>query len=433
MSRSGGGRHRRRAERAAVWCAVPVALCVACAGVAQAAPSQPGTGGGSQPGTGGGSQPGTSAPAPEQSRDYLPGYTPSPNVQNSEWRQYSDWETGYQQPQYEAPQYAQWSSPQTGYDAAPSYQQAYVEEPTQSAPSVVEPEPVPAPPMVERKGIAPVEAPEGYIFTGAGLLEQPDWMPDEDRDRITNTIAAVQADAGNALTDAGVNAPQADRITGGAIGGGLLGAGIVGTGLAVPVAVLGAGVGAGIGAGIGAAVTAPTGGWGVGPGAAIGAGTGAVVLGAPAFVLGAGLGGVGGAVAGATVFGGQDVTVQEPAPAPAPESAPEPLWTPPVVDTAAVSAQTSAVVEQVQAVPGGSEVVEQARDFAASAPAYVEQATPRVDASAALVRDAALAQPGGDQVVASVESAGTNAAAAAAPVIEQAAAFAGAVVNGLNA
>ena len=416
-----------------MWCAVPLALCVACAGVAQAAPSQPGTGGGAQPGTGGGSQPGTSVPAPEQARDYLPGYTPSPNVQNSQWRQYSDWESGNQQAQYESPQYAQWS-PQADYGAAPSYQQAYVEEPAQSAPSVIEPEPVPAPPMVERRAIVPVEAPEGYIFTGAGLLEQPDWMPDEDRDRITNTIAAVQADAGNALTDAGVTAPQADRITGGAIGGGLLGAGIVGTGLAVPAAALGAVVGTGIGAGIGAAVTAPTGGWGVGPGAAIGAGTGLIVLGAPAFVLGAGLGGVGGAVAGATVFGGQDVTVQEPAPAPAPEAAPESLWTPPpVVDTAAVSAQTVAVIEQVETVPGGSAAVEQARDFAAAAPTYVEQATPRVDASATQVRQAALAQPGGDQVVAAVESAGTHAATAAAPMIEQAAAFAGAVVSGLNA
>ncbi|MFZ2175763.1 MAG: hypothetical protein WAW17_17350 [Rhodococcus sp. (in: high G+C Gram-positive bacteria)] len=346
-------------------------------------------------------------------------------------RSYEDFQNGNQY--VEAPIYTEPTYPQAYYEPAP-YQEPHAENPgTQWTEPPADPAPAPtAPPvpMVRRKIIAPVDAPEGYIFTGVGLIQQPPWMPDEDRDRITNTIAAVQADAGNTLINAGVNAPQADRVAGGAIAGGLLGAGIVGVGLAAPAAVVGAGLGAGIGAGIGAGVTAPTGGWGVGPGAAIGAGVGAAALGGPAFLLGAGVGGAAGALAGATVFGGQDLIIEEPAPQPAPEQAPEtapaPPWTPPPVDTDAVTAQTVAIVEQVEQFPGGSEVVEQASDFAETAPAYVEQAAPRV-------RQAALAQPGGDQVVAAVEQAGADAAGAAAPVIAQATAFADAVVAGLNA
>ncbi|KAF0957441.1 hypothetical protein MLGJGCBP_02584 [Rhodococcus sp. T7] len=171
-------------------------------------------------------------------------------------------------------------------------------------------------------------------------------------------------------------------------------------------------------------------------GALIGAGVGALALGVPAAMAGGALGALFGGIVGATAFGGEDVVIEEPAPvpAPAPEAvAPAPLWTPPAIDTRAAVGLTQQVVDQVEAVPGGSGYVEQARDFVAEAPVYAAQAAPQVDATVTQVREAALAQPGGGQVVAAVEQAGANAAGAAAPVIEQAAAFAGAVVAGLNA
>ncbi|WP_204165072.1 hypothetical protein [Rhodococcus oxybenzonivorans] len=437
------GRHRHRMERVTVAGTIPVVIALTLGGVAQAEPdAQPGVSvEQAQPGVSGEqSQPGVSTPAPAPQREYLAGYQPSPEVAASLGRSYEDFQNGNQY--VEAPIYTEPMYPQAYYEPAPNQEQYYGNPGAQWTEPPPAPEAAPAAPpvpMVKRKVIAPVDAPEGYLFTGAGLIQQPPWMLDADRDRITNTIAAVQADAGNALINAGVDAPQADRVTGGAIGGGLLGAGIGLTALGGPAAVVGAGGGALIGAGIGAAVTAPTGGWGVGPGAAIGAGVGAAVIGLPAAAVGAGVGGAAGALVGATVFGGQDLTIEEPAPAPsapaveAVPAAPAPLWTPPVIDTSAVTAQTVAVVEQVEQFPAGAEVVEQARDFTETAPAYVEQAAPQVNATLTQVRGAALAQQGGGQVVAAADQAGANAAAAAAPVIEQASAFAGAVVAGLNA
>ncbi|MBM4600367.1 hypothetical protein GS440_19310 [Rhodococcus hoagii] len=75
------GRHRKTRQRATVAVAVPVAASLAFAGIAHAAPSQPGVSiEGDQPGvsTGGGEQPGTTAPTPPPApkREYVPYYTP---------------------------------------------------------------------------------------------------------------------------------------------------------------------------------------------------------------------------------------------------------------------------------------------------------------------------------------------------------------------
>ena len=371
-----GGRHRRRRERATVLTAVPVALAVAWGGTAQAAPQDfvtaPDT---AQRGT----TDATPIPAPTSQREFLPGFTPSPQVQQSQWRSYDDYQSGRQQ-----------SSTTT----APVY---YAPAPQQSAPAApapfVPPTP-PPPPTVQRTVISPIDAPEGTILIGSHAVARPDFIDARTAEQFNNSASALQADGANALVNAGlVDAPQADRVAAGAATGIVVGGAIGAAALGVPATAVGAVGGGLVGLGIGSATVpfvwwAPGIGWVFGPGvgAAIGAGVGAAALGVPAAVVGAGIGGAIGGAFGATALGGEQTTITEPAPAPTPTPEAAPVWTPPrnlapVVDSAPayVEQARTAVAEQ----PGGAAVLDAVDTAVADAAPVIEQGTAALNAALA--------------------------------------------------
>lgn len=312
----GRGRHHRRKERAVVVSAVPVAFALVCgAGTAHAAPQDfvtaPDT---AQSGTTD-TTPVAPPPAPTQERQFLPGYQPSPRVQQSEWRSYNDYQSGNQQSSYQ----------NTYYQSTPAPQAAPTEAPPalQAAPSEPAPEPVPVP-TVQRTTIAPIDAPEGYLLAGGTLVPVDTNIVDQNvLEQFNNTAQAVQADGGNFLVDNGfADAPQADRIAAGTATGIIAGGA---TGLLaslLPAAVI-TGTGAAIGAGLGVAATTGTGaivwggpiGWVFIPGAAALAGAGVGAALSVPIVLGLTATGIGiGALLGSTFAGGEQQIIEEPAP-----------------------------------------------------------------------------------------------------------------------
>jgi hypothetical protein len=328
-----GGRHRSRKERAAVVTTVPIVIAMAWgSATANAAPQDFVT----APDT---AQSGTTditpvapPPAPTQERQFIPGYQPSPRVQQSQWRSYDDYQSGNQQSSYQT----------TYYEQAPTQQ---------AAPPALQATPPPPPPVptVQRTVIAPVDAPDGYILAGGQLVPyDPNLIDPNLVEQFNNTGAALQADGGNWLVDNGfADAPQADRIAAGTATGIVAGTVTGFTASLIPATVI-TGTAAAIGLGLGAAATAGTGaivwggplGWVFIPGAAAlaGAGVGAVMS-AP-IVLG--LTGVGagiGAILGGTVFGGEQQIIEEPAPLPAPDTAPAPPAAPLTLDDPAASVQ----------------------------------------------------------------------------------------------
>ncbi|MCX6489375.1 MAG: hypothetical protein NTX68_00105 [Rhodococcus sp.] len=311
-----GGRHRRRRERALVLTAVPVAVALAWGtATAHAAPQDfvtaPDT---AQSGTTD-TTPVAPPPAPTQERQFLPGYQASPQVQQSQWRSYDDYRSGNQQSSYQ----------NTYYETAPAPQAA----PTQASPALqATPPPPPPVPTVQRKYIAPIDAPDGYVLVGGELVPyDPNLLDRNLVEQFNNTGAALQADGGNWLVDNGfADAPRADRIAAGTATGVITG-GAVGLAASVAPAAVIIGTGAAIGGALGFAATTagavailPAGpiGYIFVPGAAAlaGAGVGAA-LSAP-IVLGlTGAGAAIGGVLGATVLGGEQQIIEEPAPAPA--------------------------------------------------------------------------------------------------------------------
>ncbi|WP_261774350.1 hypothetical protein [Rhodococcus sp. BP-110] len=229
---------------------------------------------------------------------------------------------------------------------------------------------------MRRKAIAPIDIPDGYIGVGGQIVPYDRNVVDPNLvEQFNNTSQALQADGGNFLVDAGfADAPRADRISAG-VATGIVAGGTAGflTSL-IPAAVITA-TGAGLGGSLGAAATTGSGaivwggpvGWVFIPGAAaLAGGVAGAALSAPIALgltaTGAALGGL----LGATVTGGEQQIIEEPAPVPvptaeAPAPAPAaPVWTPPqdvqqVVDTA------PAYVEQarhaVTDVPGGADVL----------------------------------------------------------------------------
>ncbi|MCZ4563825.1 hypothetical protein O4160_23570, partial [Rhodococcus sp. IEGM 1401] len=177
--------------------------------------------------------------------------------------------------------------------------------------------------------IAPIDAPEGYVLVGGELVPyDPNLLDPNLVEQFNNTGAAIQADGGNWLVDNGfADAPRADRIAAGTATGVLTG-GAVGLAASVAPAAVITGTGAAIGGALGLAATTvatPAVIWAgpVGyifvPGAAAlaGAGVGAA-LSAP-IVLGlTGTGAAIGGILGATVLGGEQQIIEEPAPLPAP-------------------------------------------------------------------------------------------------------------------
>lgn len=365
------GRHRRRPDRATVAVAVPLAISIACAGagVAQAAPSQPGvTVDGGQPGVSApsGNQPGiTPAPAPE--RDYVPGYTPqyaqapSKPVYNYNYgndANYSGGGQGY---------YSGYSNNDAGYSA---------------------PAPVEDPAVV-----AVVEAPVKKVRLGDYIADQTDLLPEKQWNQINNTAADLEAGFGQFWRSTGVDAARADRIAAASVATGAAGA-VIGAGIgAVPGALIGGTIGGNQGLAIGGFVSLPL--------API-PGLPATVI-VPTTVAGTAVGAAAGAAVGAAImavpFAAAGVAIGAATGAGDPLDEPHVIELPskPRADQEAIAEQTRQVVSQVEALPGGNVVVDAARTAAVEAPKLAAQADKAV-------RDAVTAAPGGAETVAAFDS-----------------------------
>ncbi|OZF00962.1 hypothetical protein CH302_08895, partial [Rhodococcus sp. 15-2388-1-1a] len=257
--------------------------------------------------------------------------------------------------------------------------------------------------------IAPIDAPDGYFLVGGELVPyDPNIVDRNFVEQFNNTTQAIQADGGNWLVDNGfADAPRADRIAAGTATGVITGGAVGLAASVVPAAVI-TGTAAAIGGGLGAAATTAAApaviwggplGWVFIPGAAAlaGAGVGAA-LSAP-IVLGlTGAGAVIGGVLGATVLGGEQQIIEEPAPLPAPDSVPAPPAAPLTVDAPSVQNAIDTTVEQATT----------------AAQVWTEPAYDAVQG----FTSTALAQPEVAQTVAAVQS-------ATAPLVDQATAALG--------
>ncbi|GAD82084.1 hypothetical protein NCAST_06_00010 [Nocardia asteroides NBRC 15531] len=273
---------------------LPMALAVACAGVAVAVP-QPGI----NP-----EQPGVTTPADEGGRSDLAKFDNPDTLE----RLTPDRPESRPVPEYTAP----------------------------APPIVIEelhlPEPV--------EPVAPIAPPPRTLRVGDFTSPVPDEVPGEVLDGVNGTAADVEAAIATQGRSIGINPSRSDKIAAATVGGALAGAALAGVPAAAVGAVggglIGAGIGAGVGFAVGAAGTAgatailagaaaiPTAGAGAlptiaggfvaawpiaaattGAGAAIGAGVGAAVgaaaLGIPAAAAGAVAGGVLGSGYGATI------------------------------------------------------------------------------------------------------------------------------------
>jgi hypothetical protein len=275
---------------------LPMALAVACAGVAVAVP-QPGV---TQP-----VQPGINTPAPaDEGRSDLGDFDGPETLQKL------------------APERPE-SRPVPEYTTPPP-------------PVVIEelhlPEPV--------EPVAPIAPPPRTLRVGDFTSPVPDEVPDDILAGVNTTAADAEAAIATQGRSIGINPSRSDKIAAATVGGALAGAAIAGVPAAAVGAVggglIGAGIGAGVGFAVGAAGTAgatailagaaaiPTAGTGAvativggfvaawpiaaattGAGAAIGAGVGAAAgaaaLGIPAAAAGAVAGGVLGSGYGATL------------------------------------------------------------------------------------------------------------------------------------
>ena len=429
----GTGHHRSHKARGRVIKSLPAMAAVTIAGLtmqaapAQAAPSQPGVIAPqeSQPGVTGTPQtaPATPPPAPAP-REYLEPYRPSPRVQQTPPRSYDDYLAGNQQSSNYENTYYEAPSPQAAPSEAPPALQAT-------------PPPPPPVPTVKRTSIAPIEAPPGNLIAGGTLVPVDTKIVDQNLlTRINNTLQGAQADGGNWLVDNGfADAPRADRIAAGTATGVIAGGAVGLAASVVPAAVI-TGTAAAIGGGLGVAATTGTGaivwggpvGWVFIPGAAAlaGAGVGAA-LSAP-IVLGlTGAGAVIGGVLGATVLGGEQQIIEEPAPAPA--VVPPAADSVPEIPPAATVDLPGQVRDTLAADPNGRQVLAAADTAVQNAAPIVDKAVndasvwtaPAVEAAQGFTSKA-LEQPAVADTVAAVNT-------AAAPIVDQA----NAALAGLNA
>lgn len=431
----GTGHHRSSNTRGRVIKSLPAMAAVTIAGLtmqaapAQAAPSQPGVIAPqeSQPGVTGTPQtaPATPPPAAPEERQYLPGYQPSPQVQQTPSRSYDDYLAGNQQSSYYQNTYYEAPAPQAAPSEAPPALQAT-------------PPPPPPVPTVQRKVIAPIDAPDGYFLVGGELVPyDPNIVDRNFVEQFNNTTQAIQADGGNWLVDNGfADAPRADRIAAGTATGVITG-GAVGLAASVAPAAVITGTGAALGGALGlAATTAATPaviwagpvGYIFVPGAAAlaGAGVGAA-LSAP-IVLGlTGAGAAIGGVLGATVLGGEQQIIEEPAPAPA--VVPPAADSVPAIPPAATIDLPGQVRDTLAADPNGRQVLAAADTAVQNAAPIVDKAVSDASVWTAPAASAvqgftskALEQPAVADTVAAVNT-------AAAPIVDQA----NAALAGLNA
>lgn len=376
-----------------------------CAGVAQAAPGQPGVAvpPSQQPGV---TQPAPApvAPAPAAEDTYLPGYTPLYDY-SGETRTVDDYNAGRQQSYYTAP---------VIYQSEPAPSQA--EDPGDAAETIINaPQPEPAPvPTVKRTKIVPIETPENTVLVGANPVPFDPALVDPTFARqLSNTFQAIQADGGNLLVDNGLaDAPRADRIAAGTAAGAITG-GLTGLGVGLlPTAALTAG-GAAIGAGLGVAATplltpAVV---AVGPGlfvfvpgaaALAGAGAGAIAS-APIVATTTAIGAVTGGLLGGAAAGGEATIIEEPAPAiEAPPEGPSANQLPVIPAPLTTEPAPDLLAQANTAVQDAAPVIQHA---ASDASAWVEPAATAVQGFTSTV----LEQP-----------AVADAVAAAGPALEQA-------------
>ncbi|WP_064076517.1 hypothetical protein [Prescottella equi] len=371
------GRHRKTRQRAAIAVAVPVAASLAFAGIADAAPSQPGVSvEGDQPGvsTGGGEQPGTTAPAPAPApeREYVPYYTPiyqdapSKPVYNYDYSQNSNYSGGGR-------------GYYSGY--SDNYNGGGYSQPVYTAP------------VDDPDVVAVVEAPVKTFRAGDFIANQTDLLPEKQWNQLNATFADMEAAYGQFWRSTGVDASRADRIAAASIGTGVIGAATGAAIGAVPGALIGGTIGGNIGLTMGGIVSIPL----------------APVPGLPAVVVvpttvagtavgaaaGAAIGGAIGAIPGAAV--GVALGTATGAGEPTTEPVEFTLPSKPRADQEAITAQTQQVVEQVESMPGGAGVVEAARTVVEQAPQVAAQTDKAV-------REAISAQPGGAEAIAGFDA-----------------------------
>ncbi|MDC3729242.1 MULTISPECIES: insoluble domain protein [unclassified Rhodococcus (in: high G+C Gram-positive bacteria)] len=348
--------HRRRTVRqqatAAFVASAAVAAGLVLTPAAGAAPSQGGT-------TGGATQGGTTTtpvPAPEPDVVSVPEAPSEPIYWSA--------------PPAVAPQYA--PLPNYDYDTGRYDRQAGYTPPldlsTLHAPIEVEQAPI---------YIAPPEK----IMVGDIHVTQPNWVTDADRERTNNTAGLTRSQVATFWKSVGVGADRADRVAAAQIGGVAAGATAGAVAGAVPGALIGGTIGGIGGAALGGVVPLPipvlpevtTGVAGTVAGAAIGAAVGAV----PGAVVGGAVGLAAGTAFGAGDDEGQPIEVELPD-----------------VDQDVIAEQAAATVEQWQSSgPVGAAAAEMVQDAV--------QTAPQIDAQA---REWVTAQPGGDSVIAGVDS-----------------------------
>lgn len=393
---------RRRVQRVTLAGAVPLAITIVCTGVAVAAPTeQPGVSvpEESQPGvvTAEADQPGV-APAEE----------PAPEPEPAPRQYWVAPPTEYQQIEYQP-----YQAPST-YDV-PAYEQpAGYGEPVYEEPQVLH-----MPAAVET--VAPIQAPKSMLRAGDFMVDQQTVrLSDDDLERTNNQFAIAESQVATFWKSVGFEPERAQKVAAATTAGAASGALAGGTALGAPAAVVGAVPGAVIGGVVGSFTggalgtvlipgvgAVPGGVVGSAGGAAIGAAAGAAVVGIPAAVVGGAAGGLVGGAAG-TAFGAGDVG-GEPLVDLTPDPAPEPAAPAPVViDTAAVTEQTRAVVARVEAGPGGPEVVDGVRVVVDAAPQAARDVAGAVTGRVDVVRTAAISVPGGFEGVTSLESAVVN-------------------------
>jgi len=267
----------------------------------------------------------------------------------------------------------------------------------------------------------PIKAPPKMLRIGQVQVQQSVvGLNDLDLERTNNQLAVAEAGTSNLYRALGWNASRADKtaaatLTSAALGGisaGAAGAVVGGVIGAVPGALIGGGIGGGMGMvlvpGIGLVPGVEAGAVvGAGIGAAAGAAIGAVTAG----TVGAAAGGAAGFAFGAGAPDEAPLYDLTPQAAPAPE--------PIVVDAAAITAQTERAVAQVETIPGGTGAVESVRSFVADAPPIQQGFTNAVTTQVDVVREAAVAQPGGAAAIAQVDAAVANASNALGPISGQ--------------
>jgi hypothetical protein len=359
MNHNRGARHRARTERATVVGVIPLAIAITCAGPAFA---QPGVVVESAP-----------APAPEAEPA-----APEPKTY--------------------------WIAPPVEYAEVPTrpvpnYDYTEYSEPVEP----VQIQELHLPVAVEV--VAPIEAPKERLRVGDFVSDQPNWLSDEYLNRTNNTSAVIEAQVNTFWKSIGVDAERSDRIAaatvGGAAAGAVTGAMTAGVPFAVGGALIGGTIGGNVGVGIGNAFIPGLGWVAAAPiGTAAGAAIGAAAAGIPAAAVGAVVGGVAGGAAG-TAFGAGDSL-----------GTPTEFVLPNVTEPDAAALKLQAGEEYARLAMEQPAAATAVVDAVVAAPQLAEQVT----SQAVAAREATLAQPGGEQVIAGLDAAAVELNHAFGPV-----------------